>query len=357
MRDNTTGGQLSIARKSIAISANGRQYALSASDAAHASHVPDFADNTSLMSPLIELQNITKDYGHFRALDGVSLNIGPGVTGLLGPNGAGKTTLIKVLLGLVRTTTGQGRLLNFELGRQAHEIRAHVGYMPEDDCFLYGMTGVESVQFVAQLSRMGRVEALRRAHEILDFCGLAQERYRPVETYSTGMRQKMRFAQAIVHDPPVLILDEPTSGLDPEERLIMLNRIRLLARDNGKAVLICTHILPDVQAISDSVVILARGRVQVAERLAELNRPVVPALELRLQGDHSSFLELLQNRNISCEERARGTLVLHGDPTQLSETVWNLAGETGTTIRSMTPSRNSLEEIFLNAVRGETSDD
>lgn len=308
------------------------------------------------MSSLIELQNITKDYGRFRALDGVSLNIGPGVTGLLGPNGAGKTTLIKVLLGLVRTTSGQGRLLDFELGRQAHEIRAHVGYMPEDDCFLHGMTGVESVQFVAQLSRMGRVEALRRAHEILDFCGLAQERYRPVETYSTGMRQKMRFAQAIVHDPPVLILDEPTSGLDPEERLIMLNRIRLLARDNGKAVLICTHILPDVQAISDSVVILARGRVQVSERLVELSRPTVPALEVKLQGDPMSFLATIRDRGIPCEERARGVLLMHGDPAQLSDVVWKLAAETEVVVRSLTPSRNSLEEIFLNAVRGETSD-
>ncbi|MFO1007667.1 MAG: ABC transporter ATP-binding protein [Planctomycetaceae bacterium] len=308
------------------------------------------------MSSLIELQNITKDYGNFRALDGVSLNIGPGVTGLLGPNGAGKTTLIKVLLGLVKTTSGRGRLLDFELGRQAHEIRAHVGYMPEDDCFLYGMTGVESVQFVAQLSRMGRIEALRRAHEILDFCGLAQERYRPVETYSTGMRQKMRFAQAIVHDPPVLILDEPTSGLDPEERLIMLNRIRLLARDNGKAVLICTHILPDVQTISDSVVILARGRVQVSERLVDLSRPAVPALEVKLQGDPTSFLVSIRDRGIPCEERARGVLLMHGDPVQLSEVVWKQAAETGVVVRSLTPSRNSLEEIFLNAVRGETPD-
>jgi len=308
------------------------------------------------MPALIELQEITKDYGSFRALDGVSLKIESGVTGLLGPNGAGKTTLIKVLLGLVKTTSGQGRLLNFELGKQAHEIRSHVGYMPEDDCFLHGMSGVESVQFVAQLSLFNPVEALRRAHEILDFCGLAQERYRPVETYSTGMRQKMRFAQAIVHDPPVLILDEPTSGLDPEERQVMLNRIRLLARDQGKAVLICTHILPDVQSISDSVVILARGRVQVANRLSELSRPAVPALEIRLLGEPARFLEALRSRGIPCEERSKGTLLLHGDPTELAAVIWKLAAETGVGIRSLTPSRNSLEEIFLNAVRGEQHD-
>ena len=303
------------------------------------------------MTALIDVVEITKDYGRFRALDRVSLQIESGVTGLLGPNGAGKTTLIKVLLGLVKTTSGHGRLLNYELGRQSREIRAHVGYMPEDDCFLHGMTGIECVQFVAQLSRIPAIEALRRSHEILDFCGLAQERYRTVETYSTGMRQKLRFAQAIVHDPPVLILDEPTSGLDPEERVVMLNRIRVLARDHGKAVLICTHILPDVQSISDSVVILARGRVQVAERLSELNRPSIPSLEVRLLGSPERFLEAIRGRGVSVETRSDGTFVLSGDPQELAAQTWKVAEQCGVGIRSLTPSRNSLEEIFLKAVR------
>lgn len=304
------------------------------------------------MTALIDLVDITKDYGRFRALDNVSLKIESGITGLLGPNGAGKTTLIKVLLGLVKTTSGHGKLLDYELGRQNREIRAHVGYMPEDDCYLHGMTGVDCVQFVAQLSRLPATEALRRAHEILDFCGLAQERYRTVETYSTGMRQKLRFAQAIVHDPPVLILDEPTSGLDPEERQVMLNRIRLLARDHGKAVLLCTHILPDVQSISDAVVILARGRVQVADTLVELSRPATPSLEVRLLGMADRFVEAIRGRGIKIEHRSSGDFVLLGAPDQLVPQVWQAATATGVGIRSMTPSRNSLEEIFLNAVKG-----
>ncbi|HEY2249773.1 MAG TPA: ABC transporter ATP-binding protein [Planctomycetaceae bacterium] len=305
------------------------------------------------MSALIDVSEITKDYGRFRALDRVSLQIESGITGLLGPNGAGKTTLIKVLLGLVKTTSGRGRLLDYELGRQNREIRAHVGYMPEDDCFLHGLSGVECVQFVAQLSRLPAIEALRRAHEILDFCGLAQERYRMVETYSTGMRQKLRFAQAIVHDPPVLILDEPTAGLDPEERQVMLNRIRLLARDHGKAVLICTHILPDVQSISDSVVILARGRVQVSERLAKLSRPATPALEVRLLGSTDRFTDRVRSQGIGITSQSDGTVVLEGEPEELARQVWQMAGECGVGVRSMTPSQNSLEEIFLKAVRGE----
>lgn len=224
------------------------------------------------MSNLIELDRISKRFGAFHALRDVSLSVSNGVTGLLGPNGAGKSTLIKILLGLLRPTSGSGKLLGFEIGRQAREIRANVGYMPEDDCFLYGLSGVEAVQFSAQLSGLPSLEGLRRAHEILDFCGLAQERYRSVDTYSTGMRQKLRFAQAIVHDPPLLILDEPTSGLDPEEREIMLRRIKRLTTQHGKAVVICTHILPDVQAVSDSVVILVHGSIRVSDQLENLSK-------------------------------------------------------------------------------------
>jgi ABC-2 type transport system ATP-binding protein len=303
------------------------------------------------MKALIELDQITKDYGRLRALDQVSLSIQPGITSLLGPNGAGKSTLIKVLLGLVRMTSGRGRLLDFELGRQDRSIRASVGFMPEDDCYLAGMSGVESVQFSAQLSRLPRIEGLRRAHEILDFCGLEQERYRAVETYSTGMRQKLRFAQAIVHDPPLLILDEPTSGLDPEEREAMLGRIRRLVRDHGKAVLLCTHILPDVQAISDHVVILARGRVRVADRLESLSRPATPSLRVRLIGPAEAFAAALQRRGCAVRSPEGEAIQVQGPAGQLAALVWQTARECGVGIQSLTPSRNSLEEIFLGAVQ------
>lgn len=309
------------------------------------------------MTNLIELVDVTKDYGRFRALDHVSLQIKSGVTGLLGPNGAGKSTLIKVLLGLVRMTSGSGRLLEFELGRQSREIREQVGYMPEDDCYLHGMTGVESVQFVAQLAKFPAIEGLRRAHEILDFCGVAQERYRTVETYSTGMRQKLRFAQALVHDPPVLILDEPTSGLDPEERQAMLNRIRVMAREHHKAVLLCTHILPDVQSISDSVVILARGKVQVSEDLAVLSRPSSPSLHVRLLGESESFVEQLRSYDVPVEVLSTGIVALQGPPDELTRLVWIAAAKCQVGVRSVTPARNSLEEIFVNAVREEALDE
>ena len=169
------------------------------------------------MSNLITLNNIVKDYASMRALDGIDLEISTGVTGLLGPNGAGKSTLIKLLMGLVKLTSGTGTVFGQRLGIDGRLIRDNVGYMPEDDCYIPGMSGVEVVQFSACLAGLPGTEALRRAHEILDFCGMKQERYREIDTFSTGMRQKVKFAAAIVHDPGFLILDEPTSGLDPEE--------------------------------------------------------------------------------------------------------------------------------------------
>jgi ABC-2 type transport system ATP-binding protein len=303
------------------------------------------------MPPLIRLDRITKDYGAFRALDEVSLEIGPGITGLLGPNGAGKSTLIKVLLGLVKITRGSGEVLGYTLGRQTRKIRSVVGYMPEDDCYLPGLAGVEMAQFEARLSRIPSTEALRRSHEILDFCGAGQERYRPVETYSTGMRQKLKFAQAIVHDPPLLILDEPTSGLDPEERDAMLNRIRILARKHGKAVLLCTHILPDVQAVCDAVVILAHGSVRVAEKLDVLSRPAAPAFQLRVVGSPDRLVERIRRDGIQVDVSADQTVTVHGRDELMHSRLWHWARDAGVGIRRLVPARNSMEQIFLDAVR------
>jgi ABC-2 type transport system ATP-binding protein len=269
----------------------------------------------------------------------------------LGPNGAGKSTLIKILLGLLRPSAGRGKVLDFEIGRDNHKIRANVGYMPEDDCFLHGLTGIESVQFSARLSGLPAVEGLRRAHEILDYCGSQQERYRAVETYSTGMRQKLRFAQALVHDPALLVLDEPTSGLDPEERDIMLRRIQRLSKDHGKTVLICTHILPDVQAVSEAVVILASGRVKVSDRLDNLSRPAMPSVRVRVSEAADTFIDRLTKSGLQAERTEQGSITVQGPENELNERVWSIAHENKIAIRSLAPSRNSLEEIFLAAIQ------
>lgn len=303
------------------------------------------------MDALIALDQITKDYGTLRALDGVSLSLAPGVIGLLGPNGAGKSTLLKVLMGLVRVTRGSGGVLGWRLGRDVRQIRARVGYMPEDDCYLAGLAGVEVVRFLARLSGLPSIEALRRAHEMLDFCGIEEERYRNVETYSTGMRQKLKFAEAIVHDPPLLILDEPTSGLDPEEREAMLGRVRILAARMGKSVLISTHILPDVQAICDTVVILAKGRVRVVDRLETLCRPVSPVWHVRVLGQAGPLADRMRRERLEVREESSDALAVSAADGAMVQRVWQWAREAGVGIRALVPAQNSLEQIFLDAVR------
>jgi len=300
---------------------------------------------------LLSLEKIVKNYGRVRALDELSLSVGPGIIGLLGPNGAGKSTLIKVLLGLVRITSGSGRVLDYEIGRDSRAIRGQVGYMPEDDCYLPGLSGVEMVRFAARLSGIPSLEALRRAHEILDFCGIEQERYRTVETYSAGMRQKLKFAQAIVHDPPLLILDEPTLGLDPEEREAMLSRVRVLAVKAGKAVVLSTHILPDVQTICDTVVIVAKGRVRIVERLEVLTRPVSPAYRVRVFGSAAALAERIRRAGMDAQPGPDDTLTLATADEDVVRRVWDWAREAGVGIRTLLPDQNSLEQIFLDAVR------
>lgn len=315
------------------------------------------------MQPLISLQNIVKNYRRHRALDGIDLEIKPGITGLLGPNGAGKSTLIKMILGLVRLTSGSGTVLGHRLYKDAKKIRNDIGYMPEDDCYIPGMSGVEVVQFAACLSGLPQVEAMRRAHEILDFCDMKQERYRAIETFSTGMRQKVKFAAAIVHDPKFLILDEPTSGLDPEERESLLRRIELLFRDSNKSVLISTHILPDVQAICDSVVILSQGKVRLQQALSALNATSQPTIEILLRQYPDEFIEQLAANGLSHELGANGRMTIRGSASDttstdtdsvvagLTDLVWRSAAATGVTIESLTPAKNSLETIFMDTVQ------
>ncbi|MFK7765758.1 MAG: ABC transporter ATP-binding protein [Mariniblastus sp.] len=286
-----------------------------------------------------------------RALNGVDLTIEPGVTGLLGPNGAGKSTLIKLLLGLVKITSGSGSVLGHELGKQGREIRNKVGYMPEDDCYIPGMSGVEVVQFAACLSGLPKTEALRRAHEILDFCGMKQERYRIIDTFSTGMRQKVKFAASIVHDPEFLILDEPTSGLDPEEREGLLSRIRLLWTQSGKSVLISTHILPDVQAICDNVLILAQGKVRLNDSIKNLSQTASPSFSVRVLGNSENMERALSRRGLNPTSGPGGVLEIESAIPNLADIIWECAAETKSKIPSLKPAKNSLEEIFMATVK------
>ena len=305
------------------------------------------------MKPIIALHRITKDYGKFRALDDVTLDIDSGIIGLLGPNGAGKSTLIKTLLGMVSIQQGTGTVFDYTIGKEDLEIRRRIGYMPEDDCYVSGLTGVEMVQFTARLAGIPAMEALRRAHEILDFSGTEQERYRQVETYSTGMRQKLKFAQAIVHDPDLLIFDEPTAGLDPNEREIMLRRILSLHRDSGKAILVSTHILPDVQTICDHVIILVGGTVRLSESMSVLSAPSEPSVQVRVFGDAAPLVRVAASKGCRVQQNYDGSLRIDGLNPENIDLIWRWSDEANVDIQSLTPARNSIEQIFIDAVRGD----
>lgn len=302
-------------------------------------------------APIVELREIRKSYGQRLVLNNASIVIEKGVTGLLGPNGSGKSTLIKAMMGLVHIDHGTGQILGHPWPSCARNIRDAIGYLPEDDCYIAGLQGVEAVQLAARLSGLESREALRRSHEVLDFCDVGQERYRQVETYSTGMRQKLKFAQALVHDPPLIILDEPTTGLDPGQRDAFLSRIRTLAKDHHKTVLLSTHILPDVRQVCDSVAILAQGQIRVAASLEVLSRPAQPGLSLSLLSGNRKFTELLTSKGIAYSVHARGEIQVHGLEIEQSQTLWDWAAECHAAISRLEPARASLEQIFMDVVR------
>ncbi len=309
---------------------------------------------------VIDLQALGKKIKSKAILADVSLQISNRVTGLLGPNGAGKSTLIKILLGLVQSTSGTGKLMDLDIRRDKLKIRQLVGYTPEDDCYIDGLTGIEMVQMSGQFFGLPGRESLRRAHEVLDFCGIKQERYREISGYSTGMRQQVKFASAIVHNPQFLILDEPTTGLDPEERERLLRRVRFLNRQFGIGVMLSTHILPDVQLVCDDVIVLAEGRVrahQSLESLQNVNRWRLQILEVNSDVSQM-FTQQLQQPGLRVEASMDGSweLIVEDDlrwvNESVAEMVWRVAGIAGATICYFSPAQESLEAIFLKAIGG-----
>jgi ABC-2 type transport system ATP-binding protein len=299
---------------------------------------------------VLELEGVTKRYGTRLALDGVSTALKPGVVGLLGPNGAGKSTLIKTVLGLVTLGAGSARVLGHDCRREFRRVRQLVGYMPEDDCILPGLKGVEAVAYTGELAGLPRQVALRRAHEMLDYVGIAEERYREVQTYSTGMRQKQKLAQAIVHDPRLVFLDEPTSGLDPVGRERMLRLVRALYNSAGVSVVLSTHILRDVEQVCDEVVILGGGKLLVQDTVENLRRPADESVVLTLETEVPAFSALLAERGVRFERGSAGVLRVYGDAERAAAHALDAARLSGVVVRRLERGRNSLEDIFLTAV-------
>jgi ABC-2 type transport system ATP-binding protein len=299
----------------------------------------------------VQLQNVTKRYGHRTVLDDVSFDVPPGITGLVGPNGAGKSTLVRAILGLVRLARGSVRVGGLDPAFAPRRVRRMTGVVPEDDAAVPGLTGIEMVQYAARLCGLPATEGLRRAHEVLDWCDAGQERYRAIETLSVGMKQKVAFASAIVHDPAIVILDEPTNGLDPLERRAMLGRLVSLARDHGKTILVSTHVLRDVQSICDRLVLLVRGRVRLAGEIAALTGSGTTALRLRGTGPLADVIGRLANRGVAARHADDGQgVVVHAADAAAVRTVWEEAVGAGVDVWSLEPERRPLEDVFLAAL-------
>jgi ABC-2 type transport system ATP-binding protein len=302
------------------------------------------------MPDLLRLESLTRTFGRRTALDGVSLRLPPGRVGLLGPNGAGKSTLLKLLMGLLPPSGGRGWVLDQPLGGDANwRLRRLIGFMPEADALVPGLTGVEYVALAGELYGMSRRQALRRAHEVLTYLELEEARYRKVEEYSAGMKQRAKLAQALVHDPPVLLLDEPTSGLDPAGRDAMLRLIRELGEEHGKSVMLSTHLLADVRAVCERVVILTGGRVSGVGTVDELCARRDDRFRLRVGGDATAYRAALRanGATVSGEEYDLRVTV---PPGWHSRQFFALAATTGVSVHSMTRDDQSLEELFLKSV-------
>jgi len=298
---------------------------------------------------VIETHALTKVFGQQRALDSVDLRVVPGAIGLLGPNGAGKSTFMKCLLQLQPITSGSAKLLGREVGTEGREIRKRVGYTPEQDCHIPGMVGCEYVTYCAQLCGLPFQVARQRAHEMFDFVGMGQERYRKVDTYSTGMKQRLKLAQAIVHDPEIIFLDEPTNGLDPKGQEQILDLVQRLWVTYGMTVVLSSHLLRDVDRICEQIIIIARGRVLVHDSLENLKARRLGAAEVVLAGGHHELQTACAARGWTCEPLPNGHVKVEHKADSLNPLLKLLHGLQLAPLEVI-PSPNALEEAFVQAL-------
>ncbi len=296
---------------------------------------------------LVETSGLTKVFGEVRAVDDLSVAIPEGAIGLVGPNGAGKTTFLRLLLGLLRPTAGGGKVLDQDI-LDGLRVRERIGYMPEHDCLIPEMTGIGLVANMARVSGLDADTAMSRAHDVLQFVGVGQERYRKIAEYSTGMKQKVKLAQAMVHDPPLYIFDEPTTGLDPRGRSEMLSLLQTIAGTAGRNVILSSHLLPDVETICKHVVILDGGRQIAAGELRTLLVGARDRLRIDVRGDRDRVARQLRDAGLDVEAGPTGLHVARGPG--VHQEVFRAARAAGAEVRYMGDEIRSLEELFLELV-------
>ena len=303
----------------------------------------------------VTLDRVSVAYGANRALKDVSAVLPAGAVGLLGPNGAGKSTMLKALLGFIPPDQGRLEVLGLDVATRALDIRARLGYMPESDSHIPGMNAVTFVAYCGELGGLPRADAMQRAHEVLYYVGLGEARYREVATYSTGMKQRIKLAQALVHDPDLLFLDEPTNGMDPRGREEMLELVRDLARHKGVNLILSSHLLPDVEYTCDFVVVLDKGAIAASGTIDDLKGPAGRVFEVRVKGDRPHFLTSLKAAGLDCHEAEDDVIrvIIRGaspGPGLDQRHICELARQAGVQVRHLRPSLPTLEDVFARAI-------
>jgi ABC-2 type transport system ATP-binding protein len=302
------------------------------------------------MGSVIELDQLSVRLGNREILNSLTGSLTARTIGLLGPNGAGKSTLINTLLGFFRPSQGTARIFGYDIRHQRNAIRSLVGYMPENDCFIGNMSAVTFVRYMAELSGLPPEQALERAHEALFYVGLGEARYRKVGTYSLGMKQMAKLAQAVVHGPKLVILDEPTNGLDPPARLRMLKLIQEMKASGSMHIILCSHLLRDVEETCEEVMILKQGRVVHISNLEEERRLNKRFLELETFGTQNGFLDAARALGCECADLGNGRIkMVLGEGVDVRN-IYQLAAERNLQLRRLSNRRDSLEDIFLRAM-------
>jgi ABC-2 type transport system ATP-binding protein len=300
---------------------------------------------------VVALDGVTVIYGKNQALKNVSARFAKGAVGLLGPNGAGKSTMLKALLGFVKPDQGRMTVLDMNVAESPLAIRARLGYMPESDAHIPGMNAVTFVAYCGQLAGLPAVDAMQRAHEVLQYVGLGEARYRNVETYSTGMKQRIKLAQAIVHDPDLLFLDEPTNGMDPKGRDEMLELVRDLGHNKGVSLILSSHLLPDVEYTCDHVVVMDKGQIATQGAINELKGPAGRVYELRIKGNLPGFVEALSKEGMDTHATDEDLMrVFVPDALGNHQAIFKAAARFGVQVRHLRPSVPTLEDVFAKAV-------
>jgi ABC-2 type transport system ATP-binding protein len=295
--------------------------------------------------PLIALESLTKRYGQVTALDDVSVVLEPGIIGLVGANGAGKTTLIRILLGLLEPTSGRAVVLERDVQREGTVVRERVGYMPEHDCLPPDVSATDLVTHLGELSGLPRTAARERTAEVLRHVGLYEERYRPIGGYSTGMKQRVKLAQALVHDPRLLLLDEPTNGLDPAGRDEMLGLVRRTGTEFGIAVIVASHLLGEIERVCDFLVAIEGGRLRSAAPLASFTGGT-GALRIEVEEGADRLADRLSGAGLVVHRDGRLVLVAIDEEARAYDLIRDLVVELDLALVRVEPERRSLDELF-----------